>query len=159
MTHTAWRLAGLTGVPLALPYAWADGAWDTYGHYGYPDYPDGALRASVSDLGKLLRMVISGGVLGDVSVLPSWAVEAMLSDAVPEVEPGQGLIWYQYDDGGELYWGHEGGDSGVSTSMFFRPSDGLGVIVLTNMDAPESENDPFALYEIEALLYEAADSW
>lgn len=159
MTHSAWHLAGLTGVPLALPYAWADGAWDTYGHYGYPDYPDGALRSSVADLGKLLRMVISGGVLGDVSVLPSWTVEAMLSDAVPEVEPGQGLIWYQYDDGGELYWGHEGGDSGVSTTMFFRPSDGLGVIVLTNMDAPEAEDAPFALYEIEALLYDAAEGW
>lgn len=50
-------------------------------------------------------------------------------------------------------------ESGVGVGSEGGPSDGLGVIVLTNMDAPEVEDAPFALYEIEALLYEAADGW
>ncbi len=156
MTHTGWRLADLQGVPLALPYAHDGDAWQSYGHYGYPDYPDGGLRSSVADLSRLLRMVIGQGVLDGVSVLPAWAVAEMLSDLVPSLEPGQGLIWYSSGEGDELYWGHEGGDSGVSTTMYFRPTDGVGAIVLTNIDAPESE-ESWGLYTIEALLYDNVD--
>lgn len=158
MTHTGWHLADLAGVPLAVPYAYTDGSYETYGHYGYPDYPDGALRSSITDLAALLRMVIGGGVLNGTSVLPGWGVAEMLSDLIPTIEPGQGLAWYSYDDGDVVYWGHEGGDAGVSTTCFFRPSDGVGVIVLANLDAPEGADD-WALYTIESLLYDAAVDW
>ncbi len=157
MSHTSWHLADLEGVPLALPYAYVDGAYETYGHYGFPDYPNGALRSSVSDLSRLLRMMIGKGVFEGTSVLPEWAVDEMLTDLVPELEPGQGLAWYRYDDGEDLYWGHEGGDDGTATTLFFRPSDGVGVIVLANIDAPETE-ESWALYTIESLLYEAESS-
>lgn len=158
MTHTAWHLADLDAAEVAVPYAWAaDTGYDTYGQYGYPDYPDGALRSSVSDLAKFLGMVASGGIAGGQSILPEWAVTAMLSPAVPEIDASQGLIWYQYDDGEAVYWGHEGGDSGASTTMFFRPSDGVGVIVLANGDGPEDDDATSAITEIETRLYEEAD--
>jgi CubicO group peptidase (beta-lactamase class C family) len=159
MTNTGWHLADLDPASIALPYAWAaDTGYDTYGHYGYPDYPDGALRSSVADLAKFLGMVAAGGIAGGQSILPEWAVTAMLSPAVPEIDATQGLIWYAYDDGEELYWGHEGGDSGATTTMFFRPSDGVGVIVLANGDGPADETTPSAVIEIEQRLYEEADA-
>ncbi|MBK8344104.1 MAG: hypothetical protein IPL12_12830 [Bacteroidetes bacterium] len=35
------------------------------------------------------------------------------------IDPTQGLIWYNYYDDG-TWWGHSGGDSGVSTDMYFN---------------------------------------
>ncbi|HRG27964.1 MAG TPA: T9SS type A sorting domain-containing protein, partial [Chitinophagales bacterium] len=45
----------------------------------------------------------------------------------------QGLVWYSYEDGG-TWWGHSGGDSGVSTDMYFNEDTQTGIIVLTNSD-------------------------
>ena len=46
--------------------------------------------------------------------------------------PTQGLIWYSRRVGRREMLGHNGGDDGVSTDMFYEPATGIGVIVLTN---------------------------
>jgi len=57
-----------------------------------------------------------------------------------EVGPGfaQGLGWAgTRTDGGNLRWGHSGGDPGVSTLMMFDPENGVGGVVLTNGNGHE----------------------
>jgi hypothetical protein len=61
-------------------------------------------------------------------------VREMRRSQVPDLIAGQGLIWYVLHRRGERLWGHNGGDSGVATQMFFRPTDGTGVITLANGD-------------------------
>jgi hypothetical protein len=56
----------------------------------------------------------------------------MLRPQFPDVVERQGIIWYPVQRTDDLYWGHTGGDWGVSTRCFFRESDGTGVITLTN---------------------------
>ncbi|MGH2642013.1 MAG: serine hydrolase domain-containing protein, partial [Actinomycetota bacterium] len=48
MDRAGWHLAGLPRRELAMPYTWSGNknAYVETGHYGYPDYPDGALRTT-----------------------------------------------------------------------------------------------------------------
>ena len=135
MTQTSWHLAGLHRRSLAMPYAydWDTGGFDPYGHYGYPDYPDGLLRTSASQLATFLMAFIGDGELYGTRILEPATVQEMRRIQFPELAPWQGLIWfYETDNTGHVLLGHNGGDLGVATVMFYRPEDGVGVIVLTN---------------------------
>ena len=79
---------------------------------------------------------MNGGELDGVRILQTATVQAMLTPHGPPAPPAMGLCWNGLRAAGylgeETYWGHPGGDRGVSTLMAFRPSDGTGVIVLAN---------------------------
>jgi hypothetical protein len=80
----------------------------------------------------------------------------MRRSQVPDVVPGQGLAWYVLHRDGERLIGHNGGDSGVATQMFFRPSDGVGVITLANGDWHRADGRwPLSL--VMDRLFEEAD--
>ena len=63
------------------------------------------------------------------------------------------LGWTMSTHNGEVFFGHYGGDHGVSTIMDFRPSDGTGVILLANgnMDGLP------ALVQVERRLFQEAE--
>src|SRR5678810_801683 len=52
MTRTGWHLADVSRSEVAMPYRWSPDLdkFIPYGHYGYPDYPDGALRTTARHL-------------------------------------------------------------------------------------------------------------
>ena len=52
--------------------------------------------------------------------------------------------------------GHNGGDSGVATQMYFRPKDNVGVIALSNGNWYE-DGRVWPLQRIVARLFEEAD--
>lgn len=136
MDHTSWHLRGLHRHGIAMPYRY-DGTHDryrAYGQYGYPDYPDGQLRSSAGELARFLLAFIRLGELDGARILQEETVREMRRSQVPDLIAGQGLIWYVLHRRGERLWGHNGGDSGVATQMFFRPTDGTGVITLANGD-------------------------
>ena len=63
MDRAEWHLAGLPRREIAMPYTWAgnENAYVPTGHYGYPDYPDGALRTTAPQLARHLGMLLGGG--------------------------------------------------------------------------------------------------
>jgi CubicO group peptidase (beta-lactamase class C family) len=132
MAETSWHLRGLDRAGVAMPYRWSHARYRAYGHYGYPDYPDGALRTSARQLARFLLAFIGDGELDGVRILQASSVEAIRRRQFADVVPGQGLIWYVLHRKGERLLGHNGGDSGVATQMYYRPADGTGVITLTN---------------------------
>jgi CubicO group peptidase (beta-lactamase class C family) len=134
MRNTGWHLADVDRSAVAMPYryiAFRD-RFRPYGQYGYPDYPDGQLRSRSTDLAKHLIAFMAHGHLGTTRILEGRTVEEMRRIQFPDVVPRQGIIWYTQPRNDDLYWGHTGGDWGVATRCFFRLSDGVGVIVLTN---------------------------
>ncbi len=138
MTRTSWHLAGLDRDLIALPYRrLRGGGWKSYGLYGYPDYPDGQLRTTPSSLARFLATFASGGAYPGGRILEASTVNMMLTDQLTGINaPWQGLIWYREDAGGlGTLYGHNGGDSGVTTDLWFRRSDGAGAVVLANGDA------------------------
>ena len=128
MNQTSWKLAGLDPRTLAMPYRYGTGLYVPYGHYGYPDYPDGQLRTSVSQLGRFLALCMNGGSYRGVRLLEEATVTQMLTPQIGPLDPTQGLIWYWEGD----LIGHSGGDKGVTTHMFYDPATGAGVILLAN---------------------------
>ncbi len=153
MQEAGWFLEGLDVSHIALPYLHVPllGYW-TPGHYSYPDYPSGTIRTSVTQLAYFLLCFINAGTYNEVQLLEEQTVQMMLTLQYPDIDAAQGLCWYSKETAGEIYWGHDGADPGVATQMFFRPSDGVGVVVLTNATL----GLPF-MNRIEKRLFEEAD--
>jgi len=135
MENTAWFLSELDSTTVAHPYTYSGGEYHDAGLYGYPDYPDGQLRTTAISLAKFLWMNMNNGNFDGVQLLDTSTIALIRSSVMPGVDPTQGLIWYRYTDDTGTWWGHSGGDTGVSTDMFFNESTQTGVIVLTNSGA------------------------
>jgi CubicO group peptidase (beta-lactamase class C family) len=150
MDETSWRLADLDEANVAHPHEYY-GSWDMLPHYGYPDYPDGGLRSSAEQMGRFLAMFIEDGTYEGTEILKGATVAEMKTVVVPS--EGQGLIWYEQRLGGDTYMGHNGGDSGVSTEMFYRTSDGTGFVLLMNSNVRTWSG----VVDIELALMDAAD--
>jgi CubicO group peptidase (beta-lactamase class C family) len=122
MDQTSWHLAGLERRDVAMPYRYVRSAerYRRYGQYGYPDYPDGQLRTSARQLARFLLAFIGLGEFAGVRILQEATVREMRRSQVPDVVPGQGLVWYVWHRGGERLLGHNGGDSGVATQIVAR---------------------------------------
>ncbi|MGZ4151386.1 MAG: serine hydrolase domain-containing protein, partial [Actinomycetota bacterium] len=156
MDATSWHLAGLERTQIAMPYYDHDGTFVAYGQYGYPDYPDGELRTSAPHLARHLLAFIGLGAYDGVRILQEATVREMRRTQFPDVAHGQGLIWYRFDLRGMALMGHNGGDSGVATQMYFRPSDGTGVIALANGNW-YFDGRRWPLQRVVVRLFEEAD--
>ena len=156
MTRAGWHLAGLPRADIARPYRWSPSTgYVSAGLYGYPDYPDGALRTTAPQLARHLAMVMNGGTFRGTRLLSAGSVRELRRDQVPELEPGQGLIWFRLLRDGRPLFGHDGGDNGVATVCFFDPETEIGVVALANGDWRTVRGD-WALYRIMDRLFDEA---
>jgi CubicO group peptidase (beta-lactamase class C family) len=156
MTRAGWHLAGLPRGDIARPYGWSPSTgYVSAGLYGYPDYPDGALRTTAPQLARHLAMVMNDGIWRGCRVLSAASVRKLLRDQIPELEPGQGLIWFRMTRQGRDLFGHDGGDDGVAAACFFDPEADTGVVALANGDWRRVKGD-WALYRIMDRLFEEA---
>ncbi|UCE18970.1 MAG: serine hydrolase [Gemmatimonadota bacterium] len=138
MNETSWFLSELDIDHIAMPTGWDGDAYFSYGQFGFPVYPAGQLRTSSLQLARHLIAFMQKGRIDDVRVLDSTTVEMMTTVQYPGIAvlPGVdwGLGWYGFDTGSGWMWGHEGGIYGVTTLMYFSPTENSGVIYLTNGD-------------------------
>jgi CubicO group peptidase (beta-lactamase class C family) len=153
MSESSYRLADLDRTHIAIPQRWDGTAYQELGHHGFPDYPVGSLRTSAPQLARFLLMFMNGGEYQGVRVLRADTVMKMQTPQYPALEPAIGIIWFSFAQGADVWVGHEGGDPGVSTLMYFRPRDRVGVIVLSNGD-PETSAVP----KIADRLFAEADA-
>lgn len=142
MNKTEWRLANTPLTELAVPYS--PDLTGSSPHYTFPDYPNGGLRTSVSDLSKFLRVIIQNGTLNGTKILSSSSVEAMKTLQFGSAE--QCLSFYYETFNGKKYLGHSGGEKGVTAEMYVDTATGVGVIVFNNDDDAE-------LGDIMSLLF------
>lgn len=140
MSPASFTLSGIADTALiARPYYWDNGTYVDAGLYGYPDYPDGQLRTDAPGLSRFMTALLNHGVLNGARILDSATVAYMLQSQTSVSPYMQGIIFYAApSSSGDLLWGHNGGDAGVNTAMYFNPQKKLGVIVLTNGDGTNS---------------------
>jgi CubicO group peptidase (beta-lactamase class C family) len=128
------------------------GVFKPFFQYGYPDYPDGALRTSAVQLASWLGAFMNGGALRGARVLERATVEEIRRNQLRGlVGWHQGLIWYGGDPHGYFRMGHTGGDYGVTTRMFFRPDRRVGIITLTNRSLGGPRWDAFRDIDLRLL--------
>ena len=107
--------------------------------YSHPNYPDGFLRSSVTELSHYAIALLTGGRSNNYRLLDDKSVDEMLTPH-PVIYPKanvsdrfQGLTWSTSGRiGGEPAWGHSGNDPGYNNDIRLLMSKGIGAIVLTN---------------------------
>lgn len=134
MDRAGWHLADVPADEVAMPYRWSADRdrFVACGQYGYPDYPDGALRTTAPQIARHLGMMMNGGTWNGARVLDRETVREILRSQNPDTFEGQGLIWYRTHSGGRRLIGHDGGDRGVATVAFYDRDEDVGVVVLAN---------------------------
>src|SRR6516162_872358 len=114
----------------------ARGSYQPVCLYSFPNYPDGSLRTGVNQLARFLLAYVNHGVYGGARILEADTVRLMLTRQ-NATTPHQGLCWATEPHEGQPHWFHDGADPGIRTSMSFRPSDGVGVVVFINRTGVE----------------------
>ncbi|MEO1715276.1 MAG: serine hydrolase, partial [Bacteroidota bacterium] len=137
MPDTRWYLSELDTNQIARPYATQGSSYQPIDHYSFADYPNGLLRSSVLDLAQWMVTYLEEGQLGNTEMLSPATIQSMWSPQIPTIEPSQGLVWYQeelfLDNGGSAFlWGHNGGEAGTSTDVYFDPDNDLALAILAN---------------------------
>lgn len=139
MTESRWFLRQLDPAHIAMPYRDASllgiELYCPYGQYGYPDYPSGQLRTSVTQFARFFRAFMNQGTLDGATILRTETVEQMFTIQNAALAAHQGLGWILLTlDDGSLIRGHSGGEHGVHTSAWYSPASGTGVLLFTNAD-------------------------
>jgi CubicO group peptidase (beta-lactamase class C family) len=151
MQDSSWRVADFDLATVAMPYAWLGGEFVPFEHYTFADYPNGGLRSSACDVALYLASQASGGA----PLLEADTLSLMQEAAFPSLDDVQGLGWY-YEDVADGDWiGHSGGEQGVFSDVFYRTSDKVGFVVLTNSEG----DDENAIFDLEASIIEWAESF
>jgi CubicO group peptidase (beta-lactamase class C family) len=130
--ETAWFFGDLDESNVAHPHVGRTGRPESVPHVGVPDCTDGMLRTSAGHVGRFLAIFVAGGSWDEAQVLESVTVDLMQTPRVSGER--QGLGGYGEDRGGALFVGHNGGEAGMSTEMFYRVSDGSGFVLLMNAE-------------------------
>ena len=131
MNKTSWRLADFQPLDLVVPYS-KDIPNPANPHYTFPDYPNGGLRTTVLDLSFFLRACINGGSLGNARILSAESLSAMSN--LQFGATNQALAFYYANIGEKRVLGHDGGEKGSTTALFFAPQSNVGVIVFNSDD-------------------------
>jgi CubicO group peptidase (beta-lactamase class C family) len=139
MTDSAWFLSKVDKSRYATHYM----GETKVPLYAFSTYPDGGLISSVEDLGRYLMEMIRG-YKGKSELLGRESCQAMMSGTA-----GYGIFW----DHRKGAIGHNGGDPGIKTSMWFNPSTDVGFVLFTNCNWRGPNG---ALYEMEGAASQTA---
>lgn len=129
MTNTSWFLKNLEESAVAKPYVFADSTGYIFkGHNGYPDFPAGQLRTSISDFAYLMKgylnadstdFFLNANTIKQITPNPTSAQTGFYT-------------WYLAGAGKRIYYEHGGGDTGVSTTIFMDPRRKNAIIIFCN---------------------------
>lgn len=158
MDHTSWTIKDTPKPHSAEGYDLVDGALVAVKPVGFPDWPTGMLRSSISDFMKFVAASANAGQSGGVNVLGAAAMAQMLDMRAPAGLPawlsGQGLGWMASTLGGQARPNHWGGDPGVFTAVYLAPVTRSGVAIFTNASA--SAENKIAVKNIANRLFQSA---
>lgn len=122
MPQTAWFYRDVDSNSMAVPTGYNDllRKPEPIGFYGYPTYPDGALKTSVNEYARFICIFINDGTTldGQPFLKPETVQEMLTLHTFTGLdEESIGLAWH-YKNG--VYY-HTGGDPGIFTLAEFNP--------------------------------------
>jgi CubicO group peptidase (beta-lactamase class C family) len=129
MENTSWFLKNLDSTLVAKTYVYQDSLGLVFkGHNGYPDYPGGQLRTSISDYSNLLVGYLNSEnnkfILGKTTT----------SKITPNPQNSQEgyYTWFITAINDHLYYTHRGGDTGVRTRVIIDVNDKRAIVLFAN---------------------------
>lgn len=131
MRNTSWFLKNLDSSLVAKTYVYQDSTGLKFkGHNGYPDYPGGQLRTSISDFSLLLKgylnsensnFILDVGTVNKITPIPQTSHEGFYT-------------WFLTSMNNNLYYTHNGGDTGVRTVVIIDVNKKNGIVIFANAE-------------------------
>jgi CubicO group peptidase (beta-lactamase class C family) len=134
MKDAAWFYAGVDSELTAIPYHHdAEKGYEAIGIIGYPDWPAGQLRMSVTGLSRFLAAYTQNGKLDGLTYLDSSVIDLM----TPKHQALGYYTWFSssLQSTEDVLYTHGGGDIGTATLIGFNPATRNGFVILTNGEA------------------------
>ena len=139
MLNTSWFLRNLDSNLVAKTYVNQDSLGLIFrGHNGYPDYPGGQLRTSISDYSSLIVAYLNaenGNFILDKKTTSQIT-------PTPQTSHEGFHTWFLTAINNHLYYTHGGGDTGVRTIVIIDVGQKRAIIIFAN-----SEYNNRELYE------------
>lgn len=132
MERSAWHYEDVDTGEMAIPYGYDNlrRQPQAIGYYGYPTFPDGALKTSAIEFSRFLAVFVNEGkTIDGKPFLQPATVRTMLTLRTIQDSPmSVGLAWHR---DGDIYF-HSGGDPGIFTLTGFRPTTGQAFVFFSN---------------------------
>lgn len=132
MNKTTWFFNETPINEIAIPYADNNITNPSNPFFTYPTYPDGHLITTIEDLSKFMRAFIMDGNFNGTQLLQAQTIDTILHENISILNGKQGLIFFEHKIGQFDVWGHDGGDPGVSTELYFDRINRVGYIMFNN---------------------------
>lgn len=158
LKRTTWTIAETPAAQSAAPYDTVEGVQTPVAPVGFPDWPVGMMRSSITDFTRFAAAAANGGTSRGIHILRPETMTAMLDMQTPAGLPdwltGQGLGWMESGLEGARRPNHWGGDPGVFTAVYLDPASRTAAVVFTNTTvSPEARA---AVKAVVARLLETA---
>jgi CubicO group peptidase (beta-lactamase class C family) len=160
MRETSWYLRDIDRSRHSIPYSWVsggevrgpswgglppavigdptaasrvDGDYAVNCLYNHPNFPDGFLRSSVSQLANYARAYLAAAKGGGRPLLQASTIRRMFRVEAGDDARAMGLCWNaHYRAGKPLLWGHGGSDPGINANLRLRFEDDVAAVVIMN---------------------------
>lgn len=126
----------------ALPYLERKGEVERIGFWELgAAAPAGAINASIGDLTRWLNLFLDNGKIGERSLVSSATIQQLTTPQVALSGRGDGRVkhqsyalgWFVDSYRGHYRVYHGGTTAGFSANVTFLPEDGIGIVVLANL--------------------------
>jgi len=144
MNNTYWFLSEIPHDNIATPHNMPYKETDFKGtqilkHFGYPGYPSGQLRTTVSDYAQYLKMMVNEGMVEGKPFLSKQTIDEFLTVQYPEADKWQAVSWNYNEFENFIYNtimprrpSHTGLDPGMNSVVSFDPIEKTGVLIISN---------------------------
>ena len=171
MYHSYWFLKEIPHDNIARPHEVPPpskkdtGEVKVLNHYGYPDFPDGQLRTTVSDYAQIVKLMINDGQINGQPFIKKETVDEFLKIQYPKVAKHQAIAWNYNEFDNFIYYllmprlpSHTGADPGVATLVSFDRENKTGGIIFSNSPTSTFKERKIFYQEMMKKLLEA-ESW
>jgi CubicO group peptidase (beta-lactamase class C family) len=157
MKNTYWFLSEISHHNLATPHNMPYKETDYKGtqvlkHFGYPGYPSGQLRTTVSDYAQIIKLFLSEGKVDGNPFMQKETIDEFLTVQFPEVDKWQAISWSYNEFENFIYNmimprvpSHTGLDPGMSTVVSFDPATKTAALIFSN--------SPTTTFRTEKIIY------
>ncbi len=169
MNNTYWFLSEIPHDNLATPHNMPYKETDFEGtqiltHFGYPGYPSGQLRTTVSDYAQYLKMMVNEGKVDGKPFLSKQTIDEFLRVQYPEVDKWQAISW-NYNEFENFVYNlvmprrpsHTGLDPGMNSVVSFDPLEKTGVLIFSNSPTTTFWSEKIIYLDMVKRLFKEAE--
>ncbi len=169
MFNTYWFLSEVPHHNIASPHNMPYKETDFKGtqiltHFGYPGYPSGQLRTTVTDYAQILKLLVNDGQVDGKQFLTKKTIDEFLTVHYPEADKWQALCW-NYNGFENFVYNlimprrpsHTGLDPGMSTVVSFDREAKTGALVFSNSPTTTLRSEKIIYLDTIKRLFKEAE--